>query len=163
MDRRVNRDAEAVWVRALLAQVAAGLPEPGIAAPAVAAGDRDPGAAIWREAWDGLDLPPAPGAAPGFAGRIAQARAAGRERAEAPLMGGGWMRLAAAAALLAGVALGTSLSFSDESSTAESQSWIPTTLSEEYLVAIATPDTVLATTDAPAVDADATASGGEEP
>jgi hypothetical protein len=73
------------------------------------------------------------------------------------------MRLAAAAALLAGVALGTSLSFSDESSTAESQSWIPTTLSEEYLVAIATPDTVLATTDAPAVDADATASGGEEP
>ena len=55
------------------------------------------------------------------------------------------MRAAAAAALLAGIALGSTLSFSSggETSADGGDSWQSTSLSEEYLSALSTPDAIL--------------------
>lgn len=111
----------------------------------------------WRRAWATLELPPAPGAPPAFARRIALAWAAERECAAVPLLAGGWMRAAAAAALFAGVALGTSLALGNDSTASEDDSWQQTTLSEEYLTALAAPDAALTTPDS------AASPGAEEP
>jgi len=147
MNRRTDRDAPGDWVRTVLREGAGAAGEPSLAAAGAAAFDTSGpafGDAGWREAWAALELPPAAGAPAGFASRIALAWAAERARAESPLLGAGWMRAAAAAALLAGVALGTGLSVGTDSSASAEDSWKPTTLSEEYLSAIATPDAALA-------------------
>ncbi len=53
------------------------------------------------------------------------------------------MRAAAAAALLAGLALGTTLWESTEGGPSGDDPWSLSTLSEEYVTAIASPDAVL--------------------
>ncbi len=133
MNRRSEEDAAARWVRSAL---------DGGAAEAE-------GPESWRAVWAALELPVAPDAtaAPaGFARRVAQAWAAERAEASAPILGPPWMRAAAAAALLAGIALGTTLSNagdSDDSSDSASESWAAVSLSEEYLQALATAEVVL--------------------
>lgn len=102
----------------------------------------------WREKWASLELPPAPGAPPGFARQVALAWAAERRRAAAPILAAGWMRAAAAAALLAGVALGVTLASGADADAVEVESWQVTTLSEEYLTALVAPDDALTATDA---------------
>ncbi len=148
MKRRVDPDAETRWVRNALRK---GAGEARGASPAdpVDPAERRVGDESWREVWAGLELPPAASAPPGFARRVAVAWEVERARAAAPLLGAGWMRAAAAAALLAGVALGTSLAWSDGSVAYEDDSWLPTTLSEEYLSAIAAPDDALTPPTAP--------------
>ena len=146
MKRRRSKDEEARWVRTVL----------GAGAPA--AGPERPGAdeEAWRTTWDGLELPPAPAVPPGFARRVALAWAAEREPAAAPILGAIWMRAAAAAALLAGIALGSTLalqngvddareslaSLADEIA-ADEEDWTAT-LSEEYLLALSTDEANLA-------------------
>ncbi len=102
----------------------------------------------WREKWASLELPPAPGAPPGFARQVALAWAAERRRADAPMLAAGWMRAAAAAALLAGVALGVTLASGADSGAVEVETWQLTTLSEEYLTALLAPDDALTAADA---------------
>jgi hypothetical protein len=102
----------------------------------------------WREKWASLELPPAPGAPPGFARRVALAWAAERRLTEAPMLAAGWMRAAAVAALLAGVALGVTLASSADSGAVEVETWQLTTLSEEYLTALLAPDDALTAADA---------------
>ena len=118
-----------------------------------------PGSAdeTWRETWDGLELAAAPAAPAGFARRVARAAAAERELASASILGAAWMRAAAAAALLAGIALGSTLALQSglgggfetlssveaiagEGSGLDDASWAAT-LSEEYLVALAADET----------------------
>ena len=155
MKRRRSKDEEARWVRTVL----------GAGAPA--AGPERPGAdeEAWRTTWDGLELPPAPAVPPGFARRVALAWAAEREPAAAPILGAIWMRAAAAAALLAGIALGSTLavqngvddareslaSLADEIA-ADEEDWTAT-LSEEYLLALSTDEADPAAPAAAAPDA----------
>lgn len=165
--RRSGRSDEeqARWARAVLG---AGARQPGSECPGSAGGAcRD----TWRETWDGLELPPAPAVPPGFAHRVARAAEVERERASAPVLGAGWMRAAAAAALLAGIALGStlalqsSLDFGNGSSAAnladellaDEDSWTAT-LSEEYLLALATGE---ASPAAPAADAPGSREAGQ--
>ncbi len=147
MKRRRSKDEEARWVRTVLG---AGVP---------AAGPDRPGAdaEAWRTTWDGLELPPAPAVPPGFARRVALAWAAEREPAAAPILGAIWMRAAAAAALLAGVALGSTLALQNSADDAREslaasladdiaageETWTAT-LSEEYLLALSTDEADLA-------------------
>jgi hypothetical protein len=139
MNRRGQQEAEARWARAVL--------------DADAAGERpESGAESWQAAWQGLELPPAAGGAaplvpPDFARRVALAWRAEQARAAAPLLGAGWMRAAALAALLAGIALGSTLSLAGsnpaDSGAAAEESWQTTSLSEEYLSALASPEAIL--------------------
>ncbi|MDQ1347993.1 MAG: hypothetical protein QG573_1367 [Acidobacteriota bacterium] len=147
MKRRRSQDEEARWVRSVL----------GAGAPA--AGPDRPGAdaEAWRTTWDGLELPPAPAVPAGFAHRVALAWAAEREPAAAPILGAIWMRAAAAAALLAGVALGSTLALQNSADDAREslaasladdiaageETWTAT-LSEEYLLALSTDEADLA-------------------
>lgn len=159
MTRRMNPEAEARWVRTVLRDSAGDPGSPARPAPmggVEMAGDGSMDGS-WRRAWATLELPPAPGAPPAFARRIALAWAAERECAAVPLLAGGWMRAAAAAALFAGLALGTSLSLGNDSTASEDDSWQQTTLSEEYLTALAAPDAALTTPDS------AASPGAEEP
>lgn len=111
----------------------------------------------WRATWAGLELPPASAVPPGFARRVALAWAAERESAGAPLLGAIWMRAAAAAALLAGIVLGSTLALQNglddgggslaaslaDDIAADEEIWTAT-LSEEYLVALSTDEANLA-------------------
>jgi hypothetical protein len=146
MKRRRLQDEEARWVRAVL--------DPG-AASGVTDRNRPPAdETAWRATWAGLELPPAPPVPAGFARRVALAWSAERERAEAPILGALWMRAAAAAALVAGIMLGSTLamqngldlgsgalpaSLADEAA-ADEDSWTAT-LSEEYLLALSSDET----------------------
>lgn len=150
MNRRMDPDAAARWVRSALREGASDAREAALA-DQVEWAERGSGDEIWRQVWAGLDLPPALGASPGFARRVALEWAAERARAEASILGAGWMRAAAAAALLAGVVLGTSLAWGTDSTAVEDDSWQATTLSEEYLSAIAAPDDALLAPNAPDV------------
>ena len=102
----------------------------------------------------------APAAPAGFARRAAPAWAAEQAAAAAPILGATWMRAAAAAALLAGIALGSTLSYSSSSepSADGADSWQSTSLSEEYLAALSAPEAILAlpagANDSPGVAAD---------
>ena len=150
MNRRRDPDAEARWVRSALREGAGDAREASPADPAEWP-EHGSGDEIWRQVWAGLDLPPALGASPGFARRVALEWTAERARAEASILGAGWMRAAAAAALLTGVALGTSLAWGTDAIAVEDDSWRPTTLSEEYLSAIAAPDDALLAPNTPDV------------
>lgn len=168
MNRRRSRqsdEAQARWARSVLGAEAC---QPGSERTGPA-GDDWPD--TWRESWDALDLPPAPAVPAGFARRVARAAEVERERASAPILGGGWMRAAAAAALLAGIALGStlalqsSLDFGNDSIAAnpadedlvDEDSWTAT-LSEEYLLALATDEPSLA---APAAGASDSSEAGQ--
>ncbi len=147
MKRRRSTDEEARWVRTVLG---AGAPAAGLERPGA---DED----AWRAAWAGLDLPPAPAVPPGFARRVALAWAAEHEPAAAPILGAIWMRAAAAAALLAGIALGSTLALQDgvddarealaaslaDEIAADEETWTAT-LSEEYLLALSADEADLA-------------------
>lgn len=168
MNRRRSRqsdEAQARWARSVLGAEA----RPKGSQRTDPAGDGWPD--IWRESWDALDLPPAPAVPAGFARRVARAAEVERERASAPLLGAAWMRAAAAAALLGGIALGStlalqgSLDFRNDSIAANStdedlvdeDSWTAT-LSEEYLLALATDEPSLA---APAAGASGSSEAGQ--
>ena len=145
-------DEAARWARSVLGR--------GAQAPASQLSDSErPGPAdeAWRRTWEALELPAAPAAPAGFARRVARAAEAERERASAPILGAAWMRAAAAAALLAGIALGSTLALQSglgggfdtlssvdaipgEGSGLDDASWAAT-LSEEYLVALAADET----------------------
>lgn len=137
MNRREEEEAAERWVRSVLDRRAVG------------AGD-DADLKDWQAAWAALELPQpaAPLAPPGFARRVARARESELASASAPILGAYWMRAAALAALLAGLALGSTLSLaggsSGESSAAGDESWQTTLLSEEYLSALASPEVILA-------------------
>jgi hypothetical protein len=141
-------DEGARWARTVLGR---GAHAPASQLPV--SGRPGPADETWRETWDGLELPAAPAAPAGFARRVARAAAAERELASASILGAAWMRAAAAAALLAGIALGSTLALSSglgggldelpsvdaiaaEESGLDDESWAAT-LSEEYLVALA--------------------------
>ena len=114
----------------------------------------------WQAAWAALELPPVAAAPAGFVHRAAAAWAAEQAAAAAPILGATWMRAAAAAALLAGIALGSTLAYSSGSETSADggDSWQSTSLSEEYLSALSTPEAILAlpsgANDSPDVAAD---------
>lgn len=168
MNRRRSQksdEAQADWARSVLAAAAR---QPGSEGTGPAGDDRpDTWRGTWPESWDALELPPAPAVPADFARRVARAAAAERERACAPILGARWMRAAAAAALLAGIALGGTLALqsgfgagldtlpSVDSIAAwggalEEDSWTET-LSEEYLVALAADESALpAAADGPA-------------
>lgn len=147
MTGREQEDAAALWARCVLDKNAT-------------QGPQEAGPASWQAAWAALELPPAPAAPAGFARRAAAAWAAEQAAAAAPILGATWMRAAAAAALLAGIALGSTLSFSSggETSADGGDSWQSTSLSEEYLSALSTPEAILAlpagANDSPGVAAD---------
>ena len=150
MSRRGQDEAAAQWVRSVLARDAAGAP-------------REAGPENWHSAWEALELQPGPGAPTGFARRVARAWQVEQARAAAPILGAGWMRAAAAAALLAGIALGSTLSYASgagDATVAGDDSWSSTSLSEEYLDALSSPEAILA---APAAEdaADALSTAGE--
>ena len=151
MNRRGQQEAEARWARSVLEAGAGG------ARP-------ESGAESWQAGWQGLELPPAPPVPPDFAHRVARAWRAEQARSAAPLLGAGWMRAAALAALLAGIALGGTLSLAGssgaESAAAGDDSWQTTSLSEEYLSALASPETILA---APAEASEAADAARERP
>jgi hypothetical protein len=148
MKRRRSKVEEARWVRTVL----------GAGAPT--AGEDRPGADedAWRATWAGLELPPASAVPPGFARRVALAWAAERDLAAAPILGAIWMRAAAAAALLAGIALGSTLALQNgvdnaresfaaslpDEIAADEEAWTAT-LSEEYLLALSTDEANLPT------------------
>lgn len=136
MNRREQEDAAARWARSVLEAGAAGCSR---GADAV---HRPAG---WRERWAALEMPPPPAAA-GFARRVAGAWAAERASVAAPILGATWMRAAALAALLAGIALGSTLSPGSgvEVSADSSETWSSTSLSEDYLTALAAPEATLA-------------------
>lgn len=141
MNRREENEAATRWARSVLDADAAGREREAGAA-------RQPAAwpATWPEGWAALEMPPSPPAPAGFARRVAGAWAAEQAAAAAPLLGAAWMRAAALAALLAGIALGSTLSSgAGEASVEEVDSWQATSLSEEYLQAIAAPESALAT------------------
>lgn len=75
--------------------------------------ERDPGLAEefqrLRRGWEGLSLPPASPVPPGFAQRVADQASAGLSRELAWGLAPGWVRAAAAAALVAGAALGVGI------------------------------------------------------
>ncbi len=148
MNRRRLQNEEARWVRTVLGS---GAPKAGLDRPGA---DED----AWRATWAGLELPPAPTVPPGFARRVALAWAVEREPAAAPILGAIWMRAAAAAALLGGIALGSTLalqngldvgsgsiaaSLADEIA-ADEDTWTAT-LSEEYLLALSVDEANLET------------------
>ena len=62
-----------------------------------------------RRGWEGLSLPPASPAPPGFARRVADQARSGLSRELAWGLAPGWVRAAAAAALVAGAALGVGI------------------------------------------------------
>ena len=134
MKRREQEESAARWVRSVLARSATAKPE-------------ETGPESWQAAWEALDLPAGPPAPAGFARRVARAWQAEQATAAAPILGAGWMRAAALAALLAGIALGSTLSDASapsDGSTAADDSWSSTSLSEEYLSALSSPEGVLA-------------------
>lgn len=95
----------------------------------------------WPSVWRALELPKAPAVPAGFSRRVARAWTTERARAAEPILGAAWMRAAAAAALLAGVALGGSLSYgtgtaAGEAGLTEEDAWWTASLSEEYLQAL---------------------------
>lgn len=150
MSRRGKEEAAAQWVRSVLARDAAGAP-------------REAGPENWHSAWEALELPPGPGAPPGFTRQVARAWQVEQAGAAAPILGAGWMRAAALAALLAGIALGGTLSYASaagDTTAASDDSWSSTSLSEEYLTALSSPESILA---APASEdaADALSPAGE--
>jgi len=145
-------DEGARWARSVLGR---GAQAPASQLPG--SGRPGPADETWRETWDGLELAAAPAAPAGFARRVARAAEAERELASAPILGAAWMRAAAAAALLAGIALGSTLALQSslgggldelpsvdaiaaEESGLDDESWAAT-LSEEYLVALAADET----------------------
>lgn len=134
MKRRKEDDAEQRWARATLA---GGETRSGVAPRDGAAGGPDG----WPSAWTALELPPAPAVPAGFSRRVARAWTVERARATEPILGAAWMRAAAAAALLAGVALGGTLSYgtgtaASEAGVTEEDAWWTVSLSEEYLQAL---------------------------
>lgn len=149
MNRRTDDEVAARWVRSTLDQGS-----PGTEAPEG-----------WRSVWAALELPGAPAAPAGFARQVARAWGAERALAAAPILGAAWMRAAAAAALLAGIALGTTLSGvgdSSETASVATDSWASVSLSEEYLRALATPEAALEGISFAATD-DANDGSGEAP
>ncbi|MEO8195533.1 MAG: hypothetical protein ABI689_02300 [Thermoanaerobaculia bacterium] len=150
MNRREREAAAARWARSVLDKVATGAP-----------GDCAPES--WPAAWAALELPAAPPVPVGFARRVAGAWATEQVAAAAPILGAAWMRAAALAALLAGIALGSTLSYGSGATDASGESadsWQPTSLSEEYLSALASPETILAS---PAGANDSPGVAAEEP
>lgn len=147
MTGREQQEAAARWARSVLDKDATDVPE-------------RTGAESWQAAWAALELPPVAAAPVGFARRAAAAWAAEQAAAAAPILGATWMRAAAAAALLAGIALGSTLAYSSggETSAYGADSWQSTSLSEEYLSALSTPDAILmppaGADDSPGVAAD---------
>ncbi len=83
--------------------------------------------------WDGLELPPPSVVPPGFAAAVLSRLHL--PPAPPPLFAGAWMRAAALAALLAGVALGGLLAGRASTSSEEALAWEQTSLAEEYLAA----------------------------
>lgn len=158
MKRREQEEAAVRWARSVL-DAATG------SAGQEARPSRSGAEERWTAAWMALESPPAATAPAGFSRRVARAWAAERERAAAPLLGAAWMRAAAAAALLAGIALGSTLAYRTDTSAASAASstgagadgsWGTTSLSEDYLSALSTPDTDLAAPDGQGADAKAT-------
>jgi len=101
--------------------------------PAAGAAESAP-ARIWRQ----LELPPAAGAPPGFAARVA-ARAAAERRAafELPLSPR-WARAAAALAVAAGVVVGASLGLltAVDEEAAAALAWSEASLAEELVAGL---------------------------
>ncbi|MEO7795849.1 MAG: hypothetical protein ABIV06_13855, partial [Thermoanaerobaculia bacterium] len=153
MNRLEQERAAARWVRTVLApdfeSVDAAVPAPRAQRSAITAAVAkvgEPPPENWQAVWVALELPPAPVLQEGFARRTARLFKAERERSDAPLLTAGWMRAAAAAALLAGIALGSSLAPGTdafETTASVPDSWTTTSLSEEYLAALSTPETTL--------------------
>lgn len=122
---------------------------------------REPGAAArLRElegTWAALELPPAEGVPPGFAGRVTARAAEERARRAAPF-GPAWARLAAGLVLAAGLAAGASLGLlagadggpappgaGTEAGDGTSLEWAyleesPSSLAESYWSAVSTAD-----------------------
>lgn len=157
MNRRGQEEAATRWAGTVLDPAAR-------SASADAAGER------MQATWVALELPPAPTVPAGFARRVARAWSAEQERAAAPILAAAWMRAAAAAALLAGIALGTTLSYRTDpmaavaTSTVDEGSWEAALMSEEYLRALAVPETAFAAPETAlpvSGDADSAAGDGE--
>ena len=150
MNRREREEVAARWARSVLDGVATEAPG-------------DSGPESWPAAWAALELPEAPQVPVGFARRVAGAWATEQAAAAAPILGAVWMRAAALAALLAGIALGSTLSSgsgSGDTSGDGADSWQSTSLSEEYLSALASPEAILAS---PAGASDSPGVAAEEP
>lgn len=151
MNRREQDESAGRWVKSVLERGAGG------------AGDAA-GPEGWQATWAALELPPSPLVPPGFARRVGRAREAEWARATAPILGARWMRAAALAALLAGIALGSTLSYGSgsvgDSSAGSDDSWQATSLSEEYLSALSSPETILAS---PSLGEGSTGVGVESP
>ena len=156
MNRREQVEAATRWARAVLDPAAKGAAD-------------DTGGERAQAAWAALELPPAPGAPATFARQVARAWEAERAGAAAPLLAVGWMRAAAVGALLAGIALGSTLSYAGgnaalettaalDTSSDDDDSWLSTSLSEEYLSALSSPEAILER----ATDGDAAADGAPE-
>ena len=84
-----------------------------------------------QESWEGLALPPAAPVPPGFAQRIA-ARARAEQMAPTP----GWVRAAAALALIVGTAIGVGVGGSWAPADPEEPSAIDGSLTESYLTTL---------------------------
>lgn len=124
------------WARAVLAA------ERSEAAP-------ETGESRWSRAWEALELPPTAPVPPEFSAHLAARLRAERASGAVPLFAAGWMRAASAAALLAGIAVGSFVAFATSGSDATSaaavdDAWQVTSLSEEYLSALAAPEAALA-------------------
>lgn len=134
MKRREEDEAGQRWARAILAgdETIGG----------VASRDGEAGGPHgWPSAWTALELPPPPAVPAGFSRCVARAWSTERARAAEPILGAAWMRAAAAAALLAGIALGGTLSYgtgttAGEAGRTEEDAWWSASLSEEYLQAL---------------------------
>lgn len=119
---------------------------------------RDPAAAArlreLERLWSGLELPPPEGAPPGFAARVA-ARAADESARRSAPFGPAWVRVAAGAALVAGIAAGTSVGLlaggageapsavKEPSETADEWAYLeetPSSLAESYWSAVSGAD-----------------------
>ena len=103
----------------------------------------------WTRAWEALELPPTAPVPPEFSAHLAVRLRAERAAGAAPLFAASWMRVASAAALLAGIAVGSFVAFATSGSDAASAAalddgWEVTSLSEEYLSALASPEAAFA-------------------
>lgn len=88
-----------------------------------------------REILAALALPEPDPAPPGFAGRVLARARAERAAAEHPLFGSAWSRVAAAAAVAAGIGAGAVLAaWGDAATSTESAfAWTDSTLAERYV------------------------------
>ncbi|MEO8275074.1 MAG: hypothetical protein ABI639_02585 [Thermoanaerobaculia bacterium] len=149
MSRRAMQEAEAQWAKAQLA-VGAGR-APGAVDDPLLRRTTEAAVGDLRRTWIDLELPPV-AIPPDFARRISRAWNLERSRGSGAMLSLGWMRAAAAAALFAGVALGTALAVNDESSriaASDDDAWQSSSLSEEYLSALALPEAPVSSVEQP--------------